>query len=365
MESRTFMKTSSKGKNIFWIIEVKKNVIFIKDFQEGSDKPKFHEVICEGKNIGKKNETTNEEQAVKEALSRIEKKKREYVEIKNGVKNSEAPTKEIKVMLFNKIEPKDTWVEKTEVFIQPKLDGKRGIAIFKDKKWKIFSRNWKEYMSLSLIKEELKGLPKDLIYDGEIVFGDGSDTFQQLQQIISINQKNQKEEEHDIHFRVFDLVLRDIIQTERLEILKDVFEGKKMDHIHMVPSKKAKNQNEIEKAFDYFTNKGFEGVMIRDPNSLYESKRTRRVLKMKFIQDAEFKVIDFTDDVGMVIWICKTKKGDIFNCVPKASDKERKELFKDGKKYIGNFLKVQFQQLTERGVPRFPVGLGFREKEDM
>ena len=38
-------------------------------------------------------------------------------------------------------------------------------------------------------------------------------------------------------------------------------------------------------------------------------------------------------------------------------------MFKNGDKYMGKMLTVKYQNLTDLGVPRFPVGIAFRDYE--
>jgi hypothetical protein len=41
------------------------------------------------------------------------------------------------------------------------------------------------------------------------------------------------------------------------------------------------------------------------------------------------------------------------------------EAFKHYKTMIGRFYTVQYQELTDAGIPRFPVGLGFKDLKDL
>ena len=68
-------------------------------------------------------------------------------------------------------------------------------------------------------------------------------------------------------------------------------------------------------------------------------------------------------DKGLVIWICKTKEGRTFNVRPRGTHAERAEFFKNGQTYVGKMLTVRFQELTGDGIPRFPVGIAFRDYE--
>jgi hypothetical protein len=85
-------------------------------------------------------------------------------------------------------------------------------------------------------------------------------------------------------------------------------------------------------------------------------------LKNKDFDDDEFVITGFTfekDTSGqnepLVVWICKTSDGNFFNVRPKGTETERKSLFKNADKYIGQKLWVKFFGYTEGNVPRFPT----------
>ena len=42
---------------------------------------------------------------------------------------------------------------------------------------------------------------------------------------------------------------------------------------------------------------------------------------------------------------------------------EKKKLFQNAQDYIGEMLTVKFQDYTVAGIPRFPVGVTFRDYE--
>ena len=95
----------------------------------------------------------------------------------------------------------------------------------------------------------------------------------------------------------------------------------------------------------------------------------KKVFRQKFktFCDDEFEIIDYKEgsglDSGTVIWKCKTKDGKEFDVRPKGTVDERKKLLKNGNKCIGKMLTVTYQELSEYGVPRFPVGKTIRDYE--
>jgi DNA ligase-1 len=88
-------------------------------------------------------------------------------------------------------------------------------------------------------------------------------------------------------------------------------------------------------------------------------------LKYKEFMESEYKIVGFDEatgrDSGTVIWKCTTPDGDIFNVRPRGSIKERRDLFMNGTTYIGKWLTVIYQELSERNIPRFPVGKCIRD----
>ena len=88
--------------------------------------------------------------------------------------------------------------------------------------------------------------------------------------------------------------------------------------------------------------------------------------------DEEYIIAGFTTGVGRfegsIVGVCMTEDGQSFKVVPQGTMEERQMTYynarKDGEG-IGDYLKVKFFELTDDGIPRFPVGLGVRLLEDM
>ena len=67
-------------------------------------------------------------------------------------------------------------------------------------------------------------------------------------------------------------------------------------------------------------------------------------------------------EAGCVIWICELD-GKTFACRPRGTREEREELFEKGADFIGNQLTVRYQEKTDDGLLRFPVGIAIRNYE--
>ena len=147
-----------------------------------------HSSECAGKNIGKSNETTPEEQALSEAMSKIETKMTEgYF---NSVEDAEEKGGE-KVILPMLAKSYEKEIEKVDwkkaVFIQPKLDGMRCLAILKYGEVTLISRKGKIIDTVPHINNALVELSKttNVVLDGEL-YAHGK-TFQENMRLLKKN----------------------------------------------------------------------------------------------------------------------------------------------------------------------------------
>jgi DNA ligase-1 len=114
-----------------------------------------------------------------------------------------------------------------------------------------------------------------------------------------------------------------------------------------------------------YVSEGYEGIMLRNASSPYKHARSADLQKYKHFIDDEFKVVGFNQgeglEAGCVIWVCATTDNKTFACRPRGTREERAMLFQNGDEYVGKMLTVRFQELTDTDIPRFPVGIAFRE----
>ena len=77
----------------------------------------------------------------------------------------------------------------------------------------------------------------------------------------------------------------------RYKKFKDAIEKLNTKHVKAVEHETCKSKEHLAEWMDNITNNGGEGVMLRDPESKYEGKRTDKLLKVKKFEDAEATVI--------------------------------------------------------------------------
>ena len=88
-------------------------------------------------------------------------------------------------------------------------------------------------------------------------------------------------------------------------------------------------------------------------------------MKYKEFLESEYPIVDFKEavgrDAGTVIWECETPEGRRFSVRPRGTQEARREWFARGASLVGKQLTVIYQELSEMGVPRFPVGKAIRD----
>lgn len=318
-----------------------------------------------GKNIGRSNETTPAQQADSEAQSMWNfKRDRKYSENPDDAQDTVYLP-----MLAQKFEKKKHKV-KYPVDVQPKLDGVRCMAFWDGDDIILMSRSGKEY-PVEHIKEALKKMAfrkhKSLVLDGELYIHGVS-----LQNINSLVKKP-KDGTENVCYHIYDVVNIDEEETweQRKWNIHKVFANKYCPpKIVRVWTREAKTEHQVYEYQVWWVEGGYEGAIVRTAEYTYNwGHRSPGLLKVKSFLDDEFKIIGFRDGIGkfkgVCIWICEVPSGKTFEVTQKGTMDERKQLFKEAEQHIGSMLKVQYQTLTDGGIPQFPVGLAIRLEEDM
>lgn len=350
---QTLYKRDKNDTVRVWKIKVCGDIIYVEYGTDGGKFIKKQQKITEGKNIGKKNETSSNKQAILEAESKIRKKRDEgYCD------NVEDDTNQIYPMLahaFDKFSHKITF----PCYIQPKLDGYR--MIYNHDTNDMITRNNKKYKILydTNLHKELKKIK--LVLDGELYIHDPDYAFENYG---VLRKKELKQEDiskvDGIKYYVFDII-SDKIFEERLKIIQ-TFD--KYKYIIPVKTYTCLSRQDIDKYHKIFLECGYEGSMVRNKTSKYTNSRSYDLLKYKNFDDDEFVVVGFgyeskfsDDNMKPVIWKCVTTSGKEFDVQSKGTRQERDLLYKYGKSYIGKFLSVKFFGYTDEGIPRFPKTL--------
>jgi len=252
---------------------------------------------------------------------------------------------------------------------QPKLDGVRCIGTYDG----LFTRTGKAIEGFTEIEAEVKALihcnPEILAVDGELYCHS-----MKFDEISGIVRKKGKDPSKDrLYLSVFDYIPTPtsadtaLIRSKVLDRAIDA----SLPNMLQVMHAEINNQQELDGFLGGIISQGYEGVMLRNPHGKYEQKRSSNLLKLKQFQDSEFEITDTLEgsgkETGLLIWQCKTAGGETFTVRPEGSYEQREALLAEARiepgKFIGKPLTVRFQELTSKGIPRFPVAVGIRDYE--
>lgn len=177
---------------------------------------------------------------------------------------------------------------------------------------------------------------------------------------------------HDIRqsleFHVFDIVELDEPFEVRLYHLREYAVENFIPGgcIVAVKYRYADTIEELNKQLKDCIDRGFEGIMYRTQDGMYESgKRSAGLWKYKLFFDEEFKIIGVgVDKQGYAVFeLLNNVNDEEFNCVL-GDYNWRTEAAKQKELYIGKWMTVQYQSRYKGTLlPQFPTGKLIREGE--
>ena len=316
----------------------------------------------EGKNIGKSNETTPFDQALKEAQS-LWKKKLDKGYVKDQAPKTQTVADIFLPMLAHRFDKHASKI-KYPAYVQPKLDGVRCLAKKLNGDVVLWSRSGKVFDTPSLIKSELTNtLEEGQVLDGEL-YAHGWD-FQRIIRAV----KKYRDDTDLLEYHVYDRPTGESTSFESrfVQYDKSLFSG--TVNIKAVPTHPIQDLEELNIFEQHYVSLGYEGIVVRNADGPYKFKhRSYDLQKVKRFEDAEFVIVGGRQGIGralgQVIFTCTNENGLEFDVRPTGTDEERKNMWTKLDEYIGQHLTVKFQGRTLDNLPRFPVGLSVRPNWD-
>lgn len=326
----------------------------------------LHTKTCKIKNAGKSNETTAQEQAIAQAISKVAEK------LKEGYFLTEEEAKTIEVVMpmlalsYNDEKSKIKW--DNPVYISPKMDGMRCHIVVENGIVTLISRAGKEIITLQHIKDAIKPIissTSKFILDGECYY---HGSFQENMRLIK---KVRPGETEKVCFVMYDIVSTKPY-IERYNFAKLIVEKCKSDVIKLVETIQIDSETDLIIHHKDWLSKGFEGSMLRHgPDDGYSSnKRSKYLLKYKDFQDIALPIHDVVPsdaipEHGQFIFYQKGAKGhaygdDYIGCGMKFSHEERKEMLLNKDQYVNKIAELRYFEKSESGILRFPICIGIR-----
>ena len=414
--NNTLYARGIKGEILKWSINVNSNTddcyIISKAGQLGGTMTVFTSATIQGTNLGKRNATTSYQQANKEMLSQIERKRKkgykslEDLHIKLSIEDTTNAKYDILTLYCNldtilpkyntdasnaikpmKCQPFRLNYFKYPCIGQPKINGVRGVVMWIVKQDGLFTEECCVIKTKEGLEYKVKQITdwftnnvfndisnRSLVFDGEVYCAG--------EPVTSIGgaARNSSNPIHSrLQFICFDLSIEDIDQGHRTTILDTIF--KEFDEVSQsVPGYHFKlthlpvvylchrNIYDDHDAQEYAKScigLGYEGCVIRNYEAMYcFGQRPTTMMKIKQFTIEEFTIIDiipFNDDtededskVGQgckFILINNDGRGEQFTCNPIGNYEKRIQYLKDKDKYITHKCQVKFYERTINNLP--------------
>jgi len=280
----------------------------------------------------------------------------------NSVRSGFIPT--FDVALAQKFDMKR--VKEDSVYVEPKLDGIRCLAIVENGEAKIFTRAGKLITNFdSTLGRELAQLG-DGCYDGEIMSNDFTDLMRQVY-------RKQNVDVSDVYLGLFDYIpLQEwkskqgkLSCKERFTILSERLRAHDLDYLRLVTRAVCKaDYNLIKEYHDKFVEVGYEGAMIKDVTAPYCFGRDWSVMKFKAFFDADVPITALLEGTGRhsgkLGSFVVDYKGVEVRVGSGLTDDLREHIWSDKAAHIGRTIEVRYQEETPDGSLRFPTFVCFR-----
>jgi DNA ligase 1 len=268
-----------------------------------------------------------------------------------------------------------------------KLDGIRGII----KGGVVLSRSLKPIPNK--IVQGIYGRPEFNGLDGEFIVG--SPTAEDVYRKTNSKLMTIEGDADEVTFFAFDMWNQNDIYANRFKALTKILPNIQEVKIH--ENSLVKTLDEVDNIENLYVNEGYEGLMLRDPNSPYKFGRSTvnqaYLLKIKRFEDAEAVIIGFAElmhndneatvnelgytersshkenkrpsgTLGTLKVKC-LKNGWEFEIGTGFTASQRKELWDIRDTLTNKIVKYKYFPVGMKDLPRHPVFLGFRSKLDL
>jgi len=362
-----YTKDSLGNTRVWWMVQEGGSYYTMSGIKDGA-LVQSESTVCEGKNIGKKNETSATIQAQREIESKYKK------QLKTGYHKNESDiskgTSYVEPMLAKDF---DNYIDKIDfkrgVFVQNKFNGVRCVARLEHGKVVLRSRKGEEWLSVPHINKDLIGFFKDhpkAILDGELYNYDLRENLNDLihlvRRTVNITEDIIFESEKMVRFYVYDgydmqSSLNNDAPYEARKLWLDKILTHYSKYYRKVETHLAHSMKEVDKIYEAYLADGEEGAIIRFVDSPYEHKRSKFLLKYKPEDDAEGIILELHEGTGNWSGAIKTATllwdGKEFDATFKGKYELGVQRMKNKKDWIGKTVTFLYTGLTGLGVPNF------------
>jgi len=274
---------------------------------------------------------------------------------------------------------------KGDCLVEYKYDGVRVVAIVKNGKATLYSRNGKIFTNFPHIESALsKKEYNNYVLDGEVM----SDDFQALMKQVY---RKSGAKTDDAYLALFDILplkefndgkskLNSIERKEKLNELAQTFgDAIKLVDYEIINFDTEEGQIKFSDMNKEALEKGFEGLMIKPNDNFYECKRSHAWLKIKPFIEVTLKIIDIQEGSGKhegklgAFHVEGEDDGKFFSLSVGSglTDDDRERFWAAKDKLVGRMVEIRADAITQSiegehfslRFPRFKNFRGFKEDE--
>lgn len=245
---------------------------------------------------------------------------------------------------------------------QPKLDGMRCWVSWEGGEPLLWSSEGNLIQGVPHINLMLKDLGDKTQYDGELYVHGW--TFEDIISVCKRRADNLSERFIEMEFHIFDYKSREpqLERTSELQRWYDGLDEETKENIKLVPTYAVTKDN-LDSFLDLFIEQKYEGIIVRNPAAPYVEKRPWTILKWKPSKNDRYQIVRVEEAVSSAgiplgrlgALVCQDRFGNEFSIGPGLgiSLDLAAHLWLNREKLVGKYADVYYQNLTERGVPRF------------
>lgn len=373
METRlpTLYSRTSVGKVQEWTIIVNGDSFYTESGQTDGKKVLSKPTVCKGKNVGKANATTDDEQALSEAQAKWDKKaKTGYTVNIDLIDKCIAYIDPILAKDYKDYKDKFDWSKGW--LVQNKYNGVRCTAQLENGRVVLRSRKGEEWKTVPHINRDLEAFFKEYPHaflDGELYNYELRKTLNELTSLVRKSSEDEltpelfAQTEKIVFFYVYDGAFfgpgfepKDSY-TDRKKWIDDNL-PKLSKTYRYVQTWEVTSEAEMTVLYNGFLEDGEEGAIIRNPKMPYEfGKRTKDLLKYKPVDTDDCLILKMMEGTGNYAGVAKIAlvrwKGMEFNATIIGPQPLGRKILKEKVKWENRVAEFLYNGLTGLGTPNY------------
>lgn len=299
--------------------------------------------------------------------------------------------KEYPVMLCSAYEQKLVDKMNFPAYAQLKMDGMRFNAIVKNDTCEFRSRNGKEILLDTDLKEQFVSLAagSDMVFDGELMVMD-PDSCQFLDRQTGNGILNKavkgtisKFEAEMVHATVWDAIPYVLFEESycdmpysrrfaKLQTILKVLPFKTFRKIWLVTTNVVNTLDEATEIFEGYLAQGLEGIILKDGSGVWEDKRAKHQIKFKGELECDLKIVDTEPHKKKEGWlgaiICESSDGVVKVNVGSGFNDDHRKTYKH-EDLIGKVVAVKYNARIKNKLGEeslfLPVFVELRDDKDV